>query len=116
MFKNVRVVNFDYITILIFPLNRKNKEKLTKIKWILDTKNPSIRIEDKPITIQMYFFIKLKEFNDDDFKHQCSSSKKVKFSIKISLAISMVNNYTNIPKFWRSSYPKSIKVHFYSKK
>ena len=75
------------------------QRKLKKIKWISDIKNLSIHIVDKPILIKMYFFIDSQEFNDDDFKNQCSSLKNVIKLINKSLITPMDSNFTNTQEF-----------------
>lgn len=94
------MLRVNYITFNFYSIEL---EETLKLIWTSDTKNPLIPIVDKPTMTKMYFSFNSQEFNDDDFKHQPSPSKKVFPLINLSSAVQQVNKCTSIRKFWQSS-------------
>ena len=104
------MLSVNYITFNFYSIEL---EETLKSIWTSDTKNRLILIVDKPIMTKMYFSFYIQEFNDDDFKHQPSPSKKVFLLINLSLLVHQVNKCISIRKFWQSSSWMPINVIFF---
>lgn len=94
------MLRVNYITFNFYSIEL---EETLKSIWTSDTKNPLILTVDKPTMTKMYFSFNFQEFNDDDFKHQPSPSKKVFSLINLSSVVLQVSKCTSIRKFWQSS-------------
>ena len=97
----------NYITFNFYSIEL---QETLNLEWTWDTKNRLILTVGKPTMTKMYIWRYSQEFNDDDFKHHLSPSKKVLNLINLSLLLLQVNKFTNIPKFWRSSSRTLINV------